>query len=132
MTPSPSPNARAAFNGSVQSRIRVSGGEDDRFDFGGLRFLFGFQAIRLPSAEENAALFWALRGGGGSFGVVTALEFRSYPIESAYAGMLLWDQELEIRQLQKRLGLEVPLVEVFSNDPRLANLAEWPDDSEAA
>jgi superfamily II DNA/RNA helicase len=46
--------------------------------------------------------------------------------------LALWDQELEIRQLQKRLGLEVPLVEVFSNDPRLANLAEWPDDSEAA
>ena len=43
------------------------------------------------TAEENAALFWALRGGGGSFGVVTALEFRSYPIETAYAGMLLWD-----------------------------------------
>ena len=47
--------------------------------------------------------------------------------------LALWDQELEIRQLQKRLGLsELPLVEVFSNDPRLANLAEWPDDSEAA
>jgi superfamily II DNA/RNA helicase len=46
--------------------------------------------------------------------------------------LALWDQELEIRQLQKRLGLDVPLVEVFSNDPRLANLAEWPDDSEAA
>jgi len=47
--------------------------------------------------------------------------------------LALWDQELEVRQLQKRLGLsELPLVEVFSNDPRLANLAEWPDDSEAA
>jgi FAD/FMN-containing dehydrogenase len=43
------------------------------------------------SAEENPALFWALRGGGGSFGVVTALEMRSYPIESAYAGHLMWD-----------------------------------------
>src|SRR3954470_1125643 len=43
------------------------------------------------TAEENASLFWALRGGGGSFGVVTALEFRSYLIETAYAGMLLWD-----------------------------------------
>jgi FAD/FMN-containing dehydrogenase len=43
------------------------------------------------SASENPELFWALRGGGGSFGVVTALEFRMYPIETAYAGMLLWD-----------------------------------------
>src|SRR5205823_190796 len=31
-------------------------------------------------ADQNADLFWALRGGGGSFGVVTALEFALYPI----------------------------------------------------
>lgn len=42
-------------------------------------------------AATNAELFWALRGGGGSFGVVTALEFTMYPIETAYAGFLLWD-----------------------------------------
>ena len=42
-------------------------------------------------AEQNQALFWALRGGGGNFGVVTALEFRLYPIETAYAGMFVWD-----------------------------------------
>jgi FAD/FMN-containing dehydrogenase len=42
-------------------------------------------------AAENAELFWALRGGGGSFGVVTALEFSLYRIASAYAGMLVWD-----------------------------------------
>ena len=43
-------------------------------------------------AENNSTLFWALRGGGGSFGVVTALEFTLYPIETAYAGMLMWDR----------------------------------------
>jgi FAD/FMN-containing dehydrogenase len=42
-------------------------------------------------AETNAELFWALRGGGGNFGVVTALEFRMYDIATAYAGMLVWD-----------------------------------------
>jgi len=42
-------------------------------------------------AEHHADLFWAVRGGGGSFGVVTALELRLLPIETAYAGMLLWD-----------------------------------------
>jgi FAD/FMN-containing dehydrogenase len=42
-------------------------------------------------ATTNPELFWAVRGGGGSFGVVTALEFRMYDIETAYAGMLMWD-----------------------------------------
>jgi hypothetical protein len=39
-------------------------------------------------AEHDSDLFWALRGGGGSFGVVTALEFRLFPHTEAYAGAL--------------------------------------------
>ena len=39
--------------------------------------------------------------------------------------LVLWDQVLEIQKLQKRLGLDLPMVEVFSNDPRLADLAGW-------
>lgn len=35
---------------------------------------------------------------------------------------VLWNQELEVRRLQKRLKLEQPMVEVFSNDPRLGDL----------
>jgi FAD/FMN-containing dehydrogenase len=41
--------------------------------------------------DHEPDLFWALRGGGGNFGVVTALEFDLYPIQTAYAGMLAWD-----------------------------------------
>ena len=41
-------------------------------------------------ATTNAELFWAVRGGGGNFGVVTALEFRMFDIPTAYAGMLVW------------------------------------------
>ncbi len=41
--------------------------------------------------DHHADLFWALRGGGGNFGVVTAVEFRLYPYREAYAGMLVWD-----------------------------------------
>ncbi len=37
--------------------------------------------------------------------------------------LMLWNQELEVRRLQKRLGLDLPIVELFSNDPRLATLA---------
>jgi FAD/FMN-containing dehydrogenase len=48
-------------------------------------------AVRRAAADSEPELFWALRGGGGNFGVVTALEFALYPIESAYAGALIWD-----------------------------------------
>jgi len=39
--------------------------------------------------------------------------------------LVLWNEELEIKRLQRRLGLDQPLVEVFSNDKRLADLAGW-------
>jgi len=53
--------------------------------------VIGDGTVVRADADHEAALFWALRGGGGSFGVVTALEFDLYPIETAYAGMLMWD-----------------------------------------
>ena len=40
--------------------------------------------------ENEPDLFWALRGGGGSFGVVTALEFELFPVPELYAGMFAW------------------------------------------
>lgn len=39
--------------------------------------------------------------------------------------LALWNQELEIKRIQKRLGLDIPLVEMFSNDPRLADLVAF-------
>src|SRR3954449_7126427 len=49
--------------------------------------------LRRVDAEHHPDLFWALRGGGGNFGVVTAMEFRVYPVEELYAGMMLWPVE---------------------------------------
>ncbi len=43
--------------------------------------------------EQEPDLFWALRGGGGSFGVITALEIALYPVQELYAGALFWPQE---------------------------------------
>jgi hypothetical protein len=43
--------------------------------------------------EHESDLFWALRGGGGSFGVVTAIEFQLFPITEAYAGILWYPIE---------------------------------------
>jgi hypothetical protein len=50
-------------------------------------------AIIRASADENPDLFWALRGGGGSFGVVTAIEVALYPVAELYAGWLIFPME---------------------------------------
>ncbi|HEY5075960.1 MAG TPA: DEAD/DEAH box helicase [Acidimicrobiia bacterium] len=42
--------------------------------------------------------------------------------EGMVVTFVLWNQELEVERLQRRLGMREPIVEVFSNDPRLANL----------
>ena len=39
--------------------------------------------------------------------------------------LMLWNQENAIRVVQRRLGLQLPIVEVFSNDPRLADIKSW-------
>jgi superfamily II DNA/RNA helicase len=39
--------------------------------------------------------------------------------------LTLWNEQLEIERLQKRLGLSMPIVEMLSNDPRLADLTAW-------
>lgn len=43
------------------------------------------------SAKENADLFWALRGGGGNFGVVVSFTFNLCPVHTVYAGPMLWE-----------------------------------------
>jgi len=47
--------------------------------------------LRTVTADEHGDLFWALRGGGGSFGIVTALEFRLHPAERLYGGISMFD-----------------------------------------
>lgn len=45
------------------------------------------------SAQENPDLFWALRGGGGNFGVVVSFTFKLCPVHTVYAGPMLWELE---------------------------------------
>jgi hypothetical protein len=46
--------------------------------------------VLTASADENADLFWALRGGGGNFGVVTTFEFRAVPVSTVVGGPTFW------------------------------------------
>src|SRR6202041_2361173 len=53
------------------------------------------------SASQNEDLFWAIRGGGGNFGIVTALEFRLHPLESVGGGVLLYPRSAAIDLLRR-------------------------------
>ena len=47
----------------------------------------------VASEDENADLFWALRGGGGNFGVCTALEYQLHPVNDVYWGPMFFEIE---------------------------------------
>jgi len=46
---------------------------------------------RRASQDENADLFWGLRGGGGNFGVATSLEFQLHPVNDVYVGIFFYE-----------------------------------------
>jgi superfamily II DNA/RNA helicase len=45
--------------------------------------------------------------------------------EGLVVTLVLWNEQLEVERIQRRLGLSAPVVEMFSNDPRLRNLGSW-------
>ncbi|MBP7000826.1 FAD-binding oxidoreductase [Amaricoccus sp.] len=50
-------------------------------------------AVLTASADERQDLFWALKGGGGNFGVVTDFTFRAHPVSTILGGMLVWPRD---------------------------------------
>lgn len=54
----------------------------------------GHGELRRVTAASDPDLFWALRGGGGDYGIVTAMEFALHPAPHVYGGRLLWPVEM--------------------------------------
>lgn len=60
--------------------------------------------------EQHSDLLWAARGGGGGFGVVTAIEFDLIPVATPYAGMFVWDWNRadEVGDVWARWAVDAP------------------------
>jgi FAD/FMN-containing dehydrogenase len=79
------------------------------------------------SKDQHADLFWALRGGGGNFGVVTSFLFQAHPVSTVYAGPIFWlatHAQAVMRAYRdflphapEELGAFVGLKTVLSTDP---------------
>jgi len=79
--------------------------------------------------EHEPDLFWALRGGGGSFGVVTAIEFELFPITHAYAGILWYPIERgpEVLHAWRELTHSEQLPDELTTIGRFLNLPPLPE-----
>jgi FAD/FMN-containing dehydrogenase len=64
----------------------------------------------VASAEQNTDLFWAIRGGGGNFGVVTSFLFQAHPVQMVVAGPTLWnlDQAADIMKWYREFIIHAP------------------------
>ena len=84
-------------------------------------------AIRRIDAETDPDLFWAVRGGGGSFGAVTAIEFALFPVAEVYAGVMLWpiERASEILHAWREWTAEMP--DDMTTVGRLLQLPPIPD-----
>src|SRR5919202_4012790 len=79
------------------------------------------------TADHEAELFWALRGGGGNLGVVTAMEFRLYEEPAVYAGMLLWPAQSAREVLGAWLEWTRTVPEAVTTSARILHVPPLPD-----
>jgi FAD/FMN-containing dehydrogenase len=85
-------------------------------------------AIRNISAEEEPDLFWAIRGGGGNFGVVTGFEFQLHPFDrNVFSGNIVWplDQARDVLEFYAEHAAD--LSDEMYIGPSLARIPELGD-----
>lgn len=78
------------------------------------------------SADENADLFWGLRGGGGNFGIVTGMEIRLYPVTEVYGGNLIYPIELAHAVFARYRGWIADMPEEMTSSVVLMNYPPLP------
>jgi FAD/FMN-containing dehydrogenase len=85
-------------------------------------------SVVTASPDSHPDLFWALRGGGGNFGVVTSFVFQAHPVSHVFAGPIFWDAAVHANVVMRTyrdfmttapedLGIFVGLKTVPSMDP---------------
>ncbi len=78
--------------------------------------------------DHHPDLFWALRGGGGSFGIVTAIEIELQPIARVYAGAMFWPQDRADAVLQAwREWTQQELPDEVISVGRILNVPPFPE-----
>jgi hypothetical protein len=82
---------------------------------------------RTVDAATDADLFWALRGGGGGYAVVTALHVGLVPVWEAYAGALLFPPELAADGIRAYRDWTAGAPEEAGSTARMLNLPPIPD-----
>lgn len=84
--------------------------------------------LRRVDHDHEPELFWALRGGGGgNFGVITALEFRLHPVDQLYAGVLFFPWERSAEVLHAWHEWTTTLGEETTSVGRILRLPDTPD-----
>jgi FAD/FMN-containing dehydrogenase len=77
--------------------------------------------------ETEPDLFWALRGGGGNFGVVTAIELRLFPLEAAFAGVIFFPVERAAEVLKAWIAWTEDVPDEVTSIGRILHIPPLPD-----
>lgn len=80
--------------------------------------------LRRVDADHEPELFWALRGGGGNFGIVTSLEFRLHRIPDVFAGTLFWPATQAMDVLEAWLQWVPTVPETVTSIARILNVPQ--------